>query len=135
MSEDQAAYYIPQARFVQNAAGVWVMHPESYTGTVAYVDEGIKAQQVHRGALIGPDGAFPERESISLVSGVTAEEMAGREMVLVPKDDVQAIAAALRTAHMHLPESALDCASGASLEWAQARLEAITVEVNHAHRD
>jgi len=77
MSEEQANYYIPHARITQNARGVWVMRQEEYGGSG------------YTGALIGPDVLFPERENITLISGVKGNEIVGREMMLVPKGEVQ----------------------------------------------
>lgn len=87
MSEDPATYYTPQARITQNQRGVWVMRQEPYIGAAGYTTEGVDVQTVYSGALIAPDKLFPERESIYLVNGVTTDEMAGREMVLVPVEE------------------------------------------------
>ncbi len=73
MSEEQAPYQ-PQAVITANVAGVWILHPSPY--------------DVSSGALIGP-GRISKAEEISLVNGVTKEESAGREMVLVAKEDAE----------------------------------------------
>lgn len=81
MSEDSATYYTPQARFVQAADRVWVVMPPlpalaAMGDTIGHV------------ACISTDHG---NEHVSLVSGVTENDIVGREMVLVPTDVLQEV--------------------------------------------
>jgi len=84
MSEDPATYYIPQARITQNAQCVWMTRPEDESGTTFY------------GVRIQPDFTSGiERDDFTLVSGVTAQESVGREMVLIPIERLENVEEAL----------------------------------------
>ncbi len=88
MIEEQA-YYQPKAlHIIQNARGVWLLHSRSYTTVARWRNNGTPADDTYPaylGALIGPNG--DGGEDISVVTGVTGAECAGREMVLVPADE------------------------------------------------